>query len=81
MLETDARCKASVTPSELGRLFAFLGFRSFSQSRQFLILSSDPSVRNLKFLAGNVITDGDINSVAQHLTKKLSMALYALGTL
>jgi hypothetical protein len=38
-------------------------------------------VRNLKFLAGNVITDGDIISVAQHLTKELSMALYALGTL
>jgi hypothetical protein len=54
---------------------------SFSQGRQFLFLSSDPSVRNFKFLAGNVITDGDINSVAQHLTKELSMALYALGTL
>jgi hypothetical protein len=38
-------------------------------------------VRNLKFLAGNVITDGDINSVAQHLTKELSMALYTLETL
>jgi hypothetical protein len=54
---------------------------SFSQSRQFLVLPSDPSVRNLKFLAGNVITDGDINSVAQHLTKELSMALYTLETL
>jgi hypothetical protein len=38
-------------------------------------------VRNLKFLPGNVITDGDINSVAQHLTKQLSMALYTLGAL
>jgi hypothetical protein len=28
-----------------------------------------------------VITDGDINSVAQHLREELSMALYALGTL
>jgi hypothetical protein len=38
-------------------------------------------VKNLKFLAGDVITDGDINSGAQHLTKELSVTLYALGTL
>jgi hypothetical protein len=38
-------------------------------------------VRNLKFLVGNVITDGDINFAAQQLTKELSMALYALETL
>jgi len=30
---------------------------------------------------GNMITDGDINTVAQHLREKLSMALYALKTL
>jgi hypothetical protein len=31
--------------------------------------------------AGNVIPDGDINSVAQHLTKELPMGLYAPETL
>jgi hypothetical protein len=40
-----------------------------------------PSFRNFKFLAGNGITGGDINSVAQHLTKELSMPLYAIRTL
>jgi hypothetical protein len=53
----------------------------FSQSRKFLVLTGDPSVRNLKFLAGAVITNGDIHCVAQHLTKELSMALYTLGAL
>jgi hypothetical protein len=38
-------------------------------------------VRNLKFLTGNVLTDGDINTVAQHLREELSMPLYALRTL
>ena len=47
----------------------------------FPVLPSDPSVRNLKFLSGNAITDGDINSATQQLTKELSMAFYALRTL
>ena len=38
-------------------------------------------MRNLKFLASNVITEGDIDSVAQHLRKEVSMVLYALETL
>jgi hypothetical protein len=53
----------------------------FRKSDNFSFFGSDPSERNLKFLAGNVITEGDIHSVAQHLTKELSMALYGLGPL
>jgi hypothetical protein len=33
VLESAARWKASVSPSELGRLFALLGLRPFLQSR------------------------------------------------
>jgi hypothetical protein len=32
---------------------------------------------NLKFLPGNMITDGDIKTVAQRLREDLSKALYA----
>jgi hypothetical protein len=38
-------------------------------------------VRNLNFLAGNVITAGDIKIVAQRLREQLSMVLYALRIL
>jgi hypothetical protein len=38
-------------------------------------------VRNLKFLTGNVLTDGDIKTVAQHLGEKLVIALNAPKTL
>jgi hypothetical protein len=53
----------------------------FLAKSKFLVLSNDHSVRNLKFLAGNVIANGDTNSVAQRPTKELSMALYAPGAL
>jgi len=53
------------------RIIARFDERSVPQRRWFLILSDDPSMRNLKFLVGNAVTDGDINSVAQHLAKEL----------
>jgi hypothetical protein len=53
----------------------------FGNVDDFSFFQVIPSFRNLKFLAGNVITGGDINSVAQHLTKELSTPLYAIGTL
>jgi hypothetical protein len=53
----------------------------FRKSDNFSFFGRDPSEGNLKFLAGNVITEGDIHSVAQHLTKELSMALSGLGPL
>jgi hypothetical protein len=53
----------------------------FGNVDDFSFFQVIPSFRNLKFLAGNVITGGDINSVAQHLTKELSTALYAVSNL
>jgi hypothetical protein len=53
----------------------------FGNVDNFSFFQVIPSFRNLKFLAGNVITGGDINSVAQHLRMDPSMPLYAIPTL
>jgi hypothetical protein len=53
----------------------------FGNVDNFSFLQVIPFFRNFKFLAGNVSTGGDINSVAQRFTKELSMPLYAVTTL
>jgi hypothetical protein len=53
----------------------------FGSASNFLFLRGSAHARNLKFLTGNFATDGDTNTVAQHLSKGLSMALYGLRTL